>query len=245
MNLKEIIADFSAKANNTEAFVVNIPQGYFVSQLANAIGKEQAMKIYAIGRGILLSELEQTIAEYPVLHKKQVLRLFEKEAYVRKDSPIDGGLIPREILLHIVDMLESYTGRVLSQDCNSPLRYLEEACAKLKMEPLVIEDFADYFAERKNRKISQLIAASQKPATTSNDVMAFLADCLGTTAEAVNLGNPITNMRPHIPGITTSETQSDDYYVVVFLLESQFDKVVPNEFVENKTIGELVEFLKN
>ena len=45
-------------------------------KLVKALGAENAKKLLAIAPAILTTELDETIADFPRLHKKLVIRLF-------------------------------------------------------------------------------------------------------------------------------------------------------------------------
>ena len=152
--LSELVAQYQKANEGKEASIAVIKKKELLDTLSPMVGKENARKIYDLRRAILLSELEDTVKEFPILHKKQVIRLFEKCACVRKEDSIDGGRMMRPTLISLVEKLEAYTGRKITQDNDAPLRYLEDACDP--DETITIEDIADYFSERKERKISKI-----------------------------------------------------------------------------------------
>ena len=137
-------------------------------KLVKALGAENAKKLLAIAPAILTTELDETIAEFPRLHKKQVIRLFENAANVKKSDSISGGRIFRPTLISLIERLEAYTGRkMLKENSLAPLRYLEGAnenrkkiIKSSKNKEITIEDIADFFSEREDRKIEHLIALS-------------------------------------------------------------------------------------
>ena len=153
MELQELLSKYKEVENKT---ISVIKKKEFVEAVEPLLGKENTQKLYALRRAILISELADTIKEFPRLHKKQTLRLFENVACVKKEDNISGGRIMRETLIDLVETLEAYTGSKITQDCDAPLRYLEEFCDE--DEVVTIEDIADYFSERQDRKISKIIA---------------------------------------------------------------------------------------
>lgn len=229
METKNIVKNFAEQAK----LVSCIGKKEFIDALSPIIGTKAEL-IYALGQGILIDELETTIKEFPVLHKKQVLRLFEKTAYVTKKDWISGGRIFRETLLDIVYALEDYTGRRIAKDADAPLAYLEYACKK--DEKILIEDIADYFSERRDRKISKLIARDSQPEVEQVPVSEFIASNCGV--DELDQNAPISSLGPVIGG-----EKIGDCYVVLYWLQVQYNKEIPPKFVKSKTVGELIEYL--
>ena len=244
--LSELVAQYQKANEGKEVSIAVIKKKELLDTLSPLVGKENARKIYDLRRAILLSELEDTVKEFPVLHKKQVIRLFEKCACVRKEDSIDGGRMMRPTLISLVEKLEAYTGRKITQDNDAPLRYLEDACDP--GETITIEDIADYFSERKERKISKLIARSCQPFTemwkkkqrqnSRNVIKKYLADSCGVKPEQLNETEKVLVLHPaDIP------YGNDDYFVVIFWLEDRFKKILPKSFDCNtRTVGELIDF---
>ena len=71
-------------------------------KLTAALGEENAKKLLDIAPAILESELDKTIAEFPRLHKKQVIRLFENVANIKKTG--EGKFVVADPLVapHVV-----------------------------------------------------------------------------------------------------------------------------------------------
>lgn len=156
-------SEFVEKLNAAEtASLADVDKKRFFSTMIPLIGNKKATQLWTLRWGILVSELEQTISEYPVLHKKQIIRLFEKETHTNKNDNIHGGRILRGLLIDIVYALEAYTGKQIARDSHAPLAYLEEACAP--GEVITVEDFADFFSGRENNKLSRLKEKAQKTA---------------------------------------------------------------------------------
>lgn len=189
---------------------------------------------------ITFGEVERAINEFPHLHKNQVLRLFDHNM-VRKNVKLDSTGITRPQLIDLVELLEEYTGLRLTDDSDAPLAYLDRRC-----NTLTIEDIGDFFSGR-DAKISQILklmneAQAAMPALPPEATAAmrqavkkYLATCCHVEENELIETQPITTL--------SSEFDEQDYYVVVFWAESQFNKAVPNEFVETKTIGDLIDFL--
>ncbi len=195
---------------------------------------EVAKKIASIGKGILVEELENTIKKFPALKKSQILRLFENEACIKKQDSISGGRILRETLLDIIERLENYTGKKITRDCDAPLRYLEDTCQK--DEAITIEDIADYFSGRGGRIEKLIIFSNSKPVASRQTVKNYLADSCGISANELNEGASITSLIPSV------EAGEKSYYIIIYWLEEAFNKTIPNSFVEQKTVKELIDY---
>lgn len=231
---------------NQKEILATLSNNELTALLSPICPPQTAQKIIAVKRGITFGELEETIKKFPVIRKSQVLRLFEKEACVNKKDNISGGRITREVLLEIVYALENYTGKKLTRDCNAPLRYLEDACEKLAQvkqngpkssnEKITIGDFADYFSGRCG-KIDLLIALAEKVKASRETVKSYLADSCGISLEEVNEQAPITSLVPNI-----GECGNQSHFVVIYWLESFFDKEFDNSLIENHTVGDLIDF---
>ena len=240
MELNELLLKNKEIENKT---ISVIKKKEFMEAVEPLLGKENTQKLYALRRAILISELADTIREFPRLHKKQTLRLFEKTACVKKEDSISGGRILRPTLITIVEYLEAYTGRkILKKNSKAPLRYLEELNASGKNEEITIEDIADFFSERDDRKIERLIAKSYIRETDSEDIDRTpegVLDCLQDCCQ--NKFNKNTKVCELVPRAFPAETES--YYIVLYILETTYNRFLPNEFDCNqRTVGELIDF---
>ncbi len=244
MELNELLSKYKEVENKT---ISVIKKKEFVEAVEPMLGKENTQKLYALRRAILISELADTIKDFPRLHKKQTLRLFEKTACVKKEDSISGGRILRGTLIDLVEKLEAYTGSKITQDCDAPLRYLEDFCDE--GEEVTIEDIADYFSERQDRKISKIIARStpsfietwnKKKAMqySRTAVKKYLADSCGIKLEDIKETDKVIILHP-----TETACGKDDYYVIIFWMEDRFKKILPKNFDCNqRTVGELIDF---
>ena len=218
-------------------------------KLVKALGAENAKKLLAIAPAILTTELDETIAEFPRLHKKQVIRLFENAANVKKSDSISGGRIFRPTLISLIERLETYTGRkMLKENSLAPLRYLEEAnenrkkiIKSSKNKEITIEDIADFFSEREDRKIEHLIALSATQMTTKekdHSVHAVEQFLQGCCKQPLQNDTKVCDLIPQdVPA------GQDSYYIVLFWMEQQYDKMLPKSFdFQTKTVGDLIKF---
>lgn len=194
-----------------------------------------AKNLYKLGRAILFCELGKIFAEYPCLHRKQVIRLFETHACIKKNADISGAAITRPHLIDLVDLLETYTGRRLSDNSSTPLAYLERACEK--GEVITIMDIADFICAKEGCKIGKILSRIARPRISRETVKSYIADCCEINVEEVDEDAPITSLTPAIGG-----GGARNYYQIVMWCESKFNKIVQNEFVETKTIGDLINF---
>lgn len=217
-------------------------------KLVKALGAENAKKLLDIAPAILESELDKTIAEFPRLHKSQVIRLFENVANVKKSDSISGGRIFRPTLISLIESLEAYTGRKMLEDSLAPLRYLEEAnenrkkiIKSSKNKEITIEDIADFFSEREDRKIEHLIALSAtQMAIKEKDhsvhaVEQFLQGCC---KQQLKKDTKVCDLVPQdVPA------GQESYYIVLFWMEQQYDKMLPKSFnFREKTVADLISF---
>ena len=92
------------------------------------------------------------------------------------------------------------------------------------------------------KDINNIIASNISSAEKSNlintrmrDVKAYLELCCGKKLDEKAL---IRSMKPY-----NLSVGDGSYYVVVLWAEGKFNKIVPNEFVETKTISELIDIL--
>ena len=216
-------------------------------KLVKALGAENAKKLLDIAPAILESELDETIAEFPRLHKKQVIRLFENAANVKKSDSISGGRIFRPTLISLIECLEAYTGRKMLEDSLAPLRYLEEVNEQnvskpFKVRDIKIEDIADFFSERINRRIERLIAKSNMPQSkereidrTPEGINIYLKGCCKNTFDKE------TKICDLVPQDVPAGQES--YYIVLFWMEQQYDKMLPKSFnFREKTVADLISF---
>lgn len=216
-------------------------------KLVKALGAENAKKLLDIAPAILESELDETIAEFPRLHKKQVIRLFENAANVKKSDSISGGRIFRPTLISLIESLEAYTGRKMLEDSLAPLRYLEEVNEQnvskpFKVRDIKIEDIADFFSERINRRIERLIAKSNMPQSkereidrTPEGINIYLKGCCKNTFDKE------TKICDLVPQDVPAGQES--YYIVLFWMEQQYDKMLPKSFnFREKTVADLISF---
>lgn len=218
------------------------------NKLTAALGAENAKKFLAIAPAILESELDKTIAEFPRLHKSQVIRLFENVANVKKSDSISGGKIFRPTLISLIESLEAYTGRrMLKENSLAPLRYLEDTNEKsiakpFKVRDITIEDIADFFSERINRRIERLIAKSNMPQSkereidrTPEGINIYLKGCCKNTFDKE------TKVCELIPQALPSG--EDNFYIVAYMLEQHYNKRIPNSFdFREKTVADLIKF---
>ena len=244
MELNELLSKYKEVENKT---ISVIKKKEFVEAVEPMLGKENTLKLYALRRGILISELADTIKEFPRLHKKQTLRLFENVACVRKEDSISGGRIMRETLIDLVETLETYTGSKITQDCDAPLRYLEDFCDE--GEEVTIEDIADYFSERQDRKISKIIARSnpsfietwkkkQEQQNSRKRIKEYLAESCGVKLEEIRETDKVIILHP-----CERSVGKDDYYIIIYWMEQAFDTMLPKNFDFNqRTIGDLIDF---
>lgn len=216
-------------------------------KLVKALGEENAKKLLDIAPAILTTELDETIAEFPRLHKKQVIRLFENAANVKKSDSISGGRIFRPTLISLIESLEAYTGRKMLEDSLAPLRYLEEVNEQnvskpFKVRDIKIEDIADFFSERINRRIERLIAKSNMPQSkereidrTPEGINIYLKGCCKNTFDKE------TKICDLVPQDVPAGQES--YYIVLFWMEQQYDKMLPKSFnFREKTVADLISF---
>lgn len=215
-------------------------------KLTAALGAENAKKLLDIAPAILTTELDKTIAEFPRLHKSQVIRLFENVARIKKSDSISGGRIFRPTLISLIERLEAYTGRkMLKENSLAPLRYLEEANEQnvskpFKVRDIKIEDIADFFSERINRRIEHLIAKSNMPQAKEKDrsadaIQLFLQGCC---KQKLKNDTKICDLVPQdVPA------GQESYYIVLFWMEQQYDKMLPKSFnFREKTVADLIKF---
>lgn len=188
-----------------------------------------ASALYKIGKGILISELDDIFKEYPRLHKKQVIRLFEKMAAAKKETDVASNNIMATMLVDLIETLSSYTQKELDY------AYIQRAVNSGSV--ITVEDIADFFSARDGRKIAQILAKISRPQLSRETVKSFIADSCGLKADELDEEKTITSLTP------ATRAGEDDYFVVVFWAEAEFNKVVNNNFVKNKTIGDLINYL--
>lgn len=233
---------------NIDNFVLSVLTKTSIKKLIGEISGELGLDIdpkrfVKAADIITFGEVERAVNEFPHLHKSQVLRLFDN-ALVKKTVKLDSSGITRPHLIDLVELLEDYTGLRITDDTDAPLAYLDKKCNTLS-----IEDIGDFFSERKDSKIRQILSAMEQakasmpqltPETSAilrQGVKRYLAYCCNIEEEQLQEDQPIRTLHS---GMDTDEKA---YYNVVFWMETKFNKVVPNDFVETKTIGELIDFL--
>lgn len=208
-----------------------------VKNALKAQGFSESEKVAGMALAITLGELDKTIETFPSLTKEQVLRFFQKEAMANEKVRIDSAFITRPALITLVERLEDYTGLRMTDDTDAPLAYLD------RRDPtLTIGDVADYFSEQQTSKIRQIIVDksvcpqdSPKMRTLyRNAVKQFISECIKDNLDESAM---IKTLKPDY------SCGDKDYYVVVHWAEGRFHKAVPNEFVETKTVGELIDYL--
>jgi len=188
-----------------------------------------------------LHEVADVIVEFPHMHKRQVIRLFERLGLVNKTAKMDSSAITRPLLIDLVEMLEEYTGMKITDDSDAPLAYLDQKC-----DTLDIEDIGDFFSGRKNSRIKSIIDNVQnvkplldnktvkKSFNSRKKVKEFIAGCCGIKPDELDENAPISSLKPDV------ECGGRPHYLVVYWAEGRFNKLIPNEFVEEKSIGELI-----
>lgn len=203
-------------------------------------------KIARFYSGITISELEDTIKDFPSLRKEQILRFFQSESLASNNVILSSTYITRPALITLVEVLEDYTGRRLLDASDAPLAYLDALDDKL-----TVGDLADFFAGYPDNRIAGILAAKYNPARPPKTkvslkvtkhpratVKHYLAECLELpNVSALNENLPITEL-------TTSLIEGEKaYYVIIHWLEARFKSTIPNDFVESKTVGELIDLL--
>ena len=188
-----------------------------------------------------LYEIANVIFEFPRMHKRQVIRLFERQGLVNKTAKMDSSAITRPLLIDLVEMLEEYTGMKITDDSDAPLAYLDQKCNTLD-----IEDIGDFFSGRENSRIKSIIDSvkdvkpifenktAKKSFNSRKKVKEFIAACCGIKPDELDEDAPISSLRPDV------ECGDRPHYLVVYWAEGRFNKLIPNEFVEEKSIGELI-----
>ena len=207
--------------------------------LETEVDTEKAEKITSLAGGITISELEETIESFPLLRKEQILRFFKTETLASPKALLDSAAITRPQLITLVETLEDYTGLKVTDESQAPLRYLDE-----KSSTLTIEDVAEFFSHCPSRIITiQAAREHSAPAMSAKTksykrhlVKSYLSDCCAMKDEEIDEKQPITSLVPDV------EAGKDSYLVVVWWMESRFNKCVNNAFIEQKTIGDLIDF---
>lgn len=203
-----------------------------VKVLTPELGKENAQKLSKLGSAILVSELDETVEAFPRLSQKQVLRFFKAEALAYPKAKLDSTVITRPMLIELVEILEEYTGIQLTDDSDAPLRYLDNVS-----QTLTILDVAEYFSgspsritcirSRDRRSLPPMSKRTQ--AYQRNVVKAYLADCC---SGRINEQTPIMDLRSDV---------ANDPYVIIHWLEGRFGKIIDNELIRSKTVGDLLD----
>ena len=205
--------------------------------LATEMGHPKARKFSKIGSAILVSELNETAENYPHLTAVQVLRFFKNEALADGNVLLDSTGITRPMLIELVEALENYTGLRITDDSEAPLRYLDE-----RSRTLTINDIAEYFSYSPSRIMSIqardlccVPSMSEKTKACQRTVVkSYLTDCCN--GKEIDESLPIIQLRSDV---------TDNPYVIVHWLEGRFCRILNNQFVEQKTVGELLDFFAN
>lgn len=247
INKELVVAYFGLKAKRNNASLTNfsrkeifaksldvLPQKA-IFQAVEAINakygtKFNAKSLYNIRKGVLISEIGSIFEEYPRLHKRQIIRLFENMASAKKDTLVSSTAVPAPLTVDLIDWLSDYTHR--------ELRYASIERAIDDGEAITVNDLADFFSERKGRKIAEILARISRPGISRETVKSFIADSCGKKAEDIDENELITTLAPSL-----GSCGKDDYYVVILWAEDEFNKTVSNHFAEHKTIGELITLL--
>lgn len=247
INKELIVAYFGLKAKRNNAALTNLSREEIFASSLDKLPKKalyQAVKavntrhgiiidaksLYNIRQSILISEIGTIFEEYPRLHKKQIIRIFENLASAKKGTSVSSAAIPAPLTVDIIDWLSDYTQR--------ELKYANIERAIDDGEKITVEDIADFFSEREGRKIAEVLSRISRPCISRETVKSFIADCCGKKAEEIKEDEPITTLSPSV-----GSCGNKDYYLVVFWTEGEFRKTVNNKFVESRTIGELITFL--
>ena len=125
-----------------------------------ALGKNIAYKSFNVikaafttDRYITYGQLLEAAKKHPKISKSEVLRLFHREALVGPEATIDSQAIFRTHLISLIDGLENWTGRIMTDATNpmGPLEYLEGYT-------ISINDIADFFSlEEGQGKIAHIL----------------------------------------------------------------------------------------
>lgn len=214
--------------------VDKLPKKLFCNAV-KAVNEKYGIKInaehfYKLAPAILISEIGDVFEEYPRLHKRQIIRLFEKTASAKKETLVSSKAIPAPLTIDLIDWISNHTMR--------ELKYANLERAMDDGEKITVGDIADFFSEREGRKIAKILARISRPKISRETVKSYIADSCGKAAEEIDEEAPITGLRPSV-----GSCGNYDCYVVLSWTEGEFNKTVPNAFTESRTIGELIDFL--
>ena len=136
----------------------SILPGYVLRRLVTEANKTYGTNVpykafKKIASAILIAEFDDTVMNYPRLHTKQVIRLFEKQARANKNSEISSQEIFRTHLISLVEDLEEYTKKSL---CDYNLK--QGPLAHLDDKGVTVKDIAAFFAGKEG-KVSEILAS--------------------------------------------------------------------------------------
>lgn len=188
---------------------------------------------------VRIGSLPEVMQTRNPLTQKLVLDYFEEKACCPAGVSISGQFITRPYLIALVEQLEQCTGRRLTDHSQAPLRYIEEACEA--DETITIADVAEFFTQN-DGKIRQILARvrAQKP-TMRNEVhfsrkivRDYVAGCFDMNAATLDENVLIKTLQSSVaPG---------DIYSPLHWCEERFNKILPDHFIENKTVKDLIDF---
>ena len=96
---------------------------------------------FVTDKTITYEQVLEALKKHPCISKDEVLRFFYKEALVGPKTTIDGQQIFRTHLISLIESLENWTGRTMTDETN-PLGLLEY----LDSYTISIDDIAKYFS---------------------------------------------------------------------------------------------------
>jgi len=232
-----------------QAYLSVLPKSV-IKKLVDEANKElgtyaDGKKIAKLANCFLIGEMNDVVEEFPHMHKRQVIRLFEQQALSKKSARLSSSAISRPYLIDLVEMLEDYTGLKITDDSDAPLEYLDQKCGSLD-----VEDIGDFFSGREDARIKNIIdvmsgikavgpSANNKyqEGESRQTVKAFIASCCGVDESDLNEKAPIKTLKADV------DCGARPHYMVVFWAEGRFNKMIPNEFIESKTVGDLIDAL--
>ena len=125
-----------------------------------ALGKNIAYKsfnavksAFTTDRCITYGQILEAAKKHPKISKSEVIRLFHRETLVDPKVTIDGQAIFRTHLISLIESLESWTGRIMTDATHpmGPLEYLEGYT-------ISINDIADFFSSEEGQgKIAHIL----------------------------------------------------------------------------------------
>jgi hypothetical protein len=113
-----------------------------------ALGKKVSYKdfnaiknAFITDKNLTYGQVLEAFKKHPNISRNEVLRLFHREALVDPKVTIDGQAIFRTHLISLIESLESWTGRIMTDATNpmGPLEYLDGYT-------ISIDDIAKYFS---------------------------------------------------------------------------------------------------